>query len=94
MWLWAPSKNAVRYAYSDEVGLSDDDYYDESDDVLEHNGRALELKKPTLEVGGNHAVPADEHNGRTDTVEPTAEGKVLAIVAGNQVDGEIEVKMN
>ena len=30
MWLWAPSKNAVRYAYSEELALDseDEDYID------------------------------------------------------------------
>jgi hypothetical protein len=94
MWLWAPSKNAVRYAYSEEVGFDDNEYYDSGDEMAEQAGHALELHTPTLEVGGNHAVPADEHNGSTDTVQPTAEAKVLAIVTGNQVDSNVGDKMN
>jgi hypothetical protein len=94
MWLWAPSKNAVRYAYSEEIGRDDDEYYDDSDQLSEQAGHALELRKPTLEVGGNYAVPADEHTGRTDVVQPTAEAKVLAIATGNQGDGDVAAKMN
>lgn len=94
MWLWAPSKNAVRYAYSEEIGRDDDEYYDDSDQLSEQAGHALELRKPTLEVGGNYAVPADEHTGRTDVVQATAEARVLAIATGNQVDGNVVAKMN
>ena len=34
MWLWAPSKNAIRYAYSEEIAMDDEDYGfgDEDDD--------------------------------------------------------------
>ena len=77
--------------YSEEIGLDDDEYYDNE---AEKAGHALELHTPTLEVGGNHAVPADEHNGRTDAVQRTAEAKVLAIVTGNQVESDVGDKMN
>jgi|EP01047_Picozoa_sp_COSAG01_P057978 hypothetical protein len=62
MWLWAPSKNAVRYAYSEEISL-DDDYVEGSDDEKDDDGAtSFEMQKPmeedTDDDGGNNDPPS------------------------------------
>lgn len=90
MWLWAPSKNAVRYAYSEEIGHADDDYDEEEGG----GGLELEATTSTLDVQAAHAVPADQHERRGDTVKPTAEAAVLAAMAGKEEDHAGEDKMS
>ena len=67
MWLWAPSKNAIRYAYSEELAL-DDDYIDEEED---NEGEASEMASggASLKMNSLSARVHPEYIQTTNTEE-------------------------
>ena len=62
MWLWAPSKNAIRYAYSEELAL-DDDYIDEEED---NEGEASEMASGGASLKMNSLTAKDIQTTNTD----------------------------
>lgn len=70
MWLWAPSKNAIRYAYSEEIAMDDEDYGfgDEDDDEQADvgTGGATSLQLKQLSSGGPLFQLDDEEEQAAD----------------------------
>ena len=95
MWLWAPSKNAVRYAYSEEISL-DDEYDDDDDDDEEASGgMEMDVRMDAGRDGAN-AVIADKRERNNGPAKQSVEAAALQLIAGTgqeEDSGSTQVKM-
>ena len=89
MWLWAPSKNAVRYAYSEELALDseDEDYID-----------GLEMGEAEAGKTSHQSVHSaiqseDGHERRVQTQKPSVEARVFALLDADSDEDRGDGKM-